>query len=146
MHMNPLTFDQMIALAAVLLSGLTVVIGYIRSTKEGGAKDQRIIDRLDNIASTVETTQRDVSDLGAKIDDHAARLARTEQNVTNLYHRLDSLEHSTDERFELLISLVHRAEREIVLIDGYIDTETLNILAKKEPGSDVHNRFLSMVM
>ena len=92
MHMNPLTFDQMIALAAVLLSGLTVVIGYIRSTKEGGAKDQRIIDRLDNIASTVETPPRDVSELGAKIADHAARLARTAQNVTNLYHRLDSLE------------------------------------------------------
>ena len=68
------------------------------------------------------------------------------KQIRSIDHRLDSLEHSTDERFELLISLVHRAEREIVLIDGYIDTETLNILAKKEPGSDVHNRFLSMVM
>lgn len=68
------------------------------------------------------------------------------KQIRSIDHRLDSLEHSTDERFELLISLVHRAEREIVLIDGYIDTETLNILANKEPGGDVHNRFLSMVM
>lgn len=36
--------------------------------------------------------------------------------------------------FELLISLVQRAKREIVLVDGYVDTGTLNILAKKRPG------------
>ena len=36
--------------------------------------------------------------------------------------------------FELLISLVQRAKREIVLVDGYVGTGTLNILAKKRPG------------
>ncbi len=36
--------------------------------------------------------------------------------------------------FELLVSLVQRAEREIVLIDGYVDVGTLNILAKKRDG------------
>ncbi|WP_165248053.1 ORF6N domain-containing protein [Adlercreutzia sp. ZJ141] len=36
--------------------------------------------------------------------------------------------------FELLVSLVHQAEREIVLIDGYVDTSTLSILAKKTDG------------
>lgn len=33
--------------------------------------------------------------------------------------------------FELLISLVQKATKKIVLIDGYVDTGTLNILAKK---------------
>lgn len=36
--------------------------------------------------------------------------------------------------FELLVTLVQRAKREIVLVDGYVDTGTLNILAKKRPG------------
>lgn len=36
--------------------------------------------------------------------------------------------------FGLLVSLVQRAESEIVLVDGYVDTGTLNILAKKRPG------------
>ncbi|WP_165046344.1 ORF6N domain-containing protein [Adlercreutzia sp. ZJ138] len=36
--------------------------------------------------------------------------------------------------FELLVSLVHQAEHEIVLIDGYVDTSTLSILAKKTDG------------
>ena len=83
------------------------------------------------------------------------------EQIRSIDHRLDSLERSTDERlervfdymeahkapsqkvffedqvydaFELLVSLVQGAKREIVLVDGYVDTGTLNILAKKEPG------------
>lgn len=82
------------------------------------------------------------------------------EQIRSIDHRLDSLERSTDERFErvfdymetheapsqrvffegqvydafeLLVSLVQRARREIVLVDGYVDTGTLNILAKKRP-------------
>ncbi len=36
--------------------------------------------------------------------------------------------------FELLVSLMRQAKREIVLIDGYVDTGTLSILAKKQDG------------
>ncbi|WP_165056346.1 MULTISPECIES: ORF6N domain-containing protein [unclassified Adlercreutzia] len=39
--------------------------------------------------------------------------------------------------FELLVSLVRRAERSIVLVDGYVDAGTLNILAKKADGVNV---------
>ena len=39
--------------------------------------------------------------------------------------------------FELLTSLVRMAERSIVLVDGYVDSGTLNILAKKGDGVDV---------
>lgn len=39
--------------------------------------------------------------------------------------------------FELLVSLVRRAKESIVLIDGYTDAGTLNILAKKNDGVSV---------
>ena len=39
--------------------------------------------------------------------------------------------------FSLLIDIVGHAKKEIVLIDGYIDVITLNILAKKNAGVDV---------
>lgn len=39
--------------------------------------------------------------------------------------------------FELLVSLVQRAKESIVLVDGYVDTGTLNILAKKREGVTV---------
>ncbi|GEM_PF-2380774 len=35
--------------------------------------------------------------------------------------------------FELLVSLIQHAEKEIALVDGYVDTGTLNLLAKKQP-------------
>lgn len=36
--------------------------------------------------------------------------------------------------FKLLISLIQKASKKIVLIDGYVDVGTLNILAKKQAG------------
>ena len=37
--------------------------------------------------------------------------------------------------FALLIELVKSAKKSIVLVDGYVDEATLNLLAKKEPGA-----------
>ena len=83
------------------------------------------------------------------------------EQIRGIDHRLDSLERSTNERFErvfdymetheapsqkvffegqvydafeLLVSLVQRAKHGIVLVDGYVDTGTLNILSKKGLG------------
>lgn len=39
--------------------------------------------------------------------------------------------------FELLVSLVRSAKGSIVLVDGYVDAGTLNILAKKAEGVSV---------
>ncbi len=39
--------------------------------------------------------------------------------------------------FELLTSLVRRARSEIILVDGYVDGRTLNVLAKREEGVDI---------
>ena len=39
--------------------------------------------------------------------------------------------------FSLITSIIRKASKEIILIDGYADIDTLNILAKKNPGVDV---------
>ena len=36
--------------------------------------------------------------------------------------------------FSLITSIMQKAKKEIILIDGYVDVDTLNILAKKNPG------------
>lgn len=38
--------------------------------------------------------------------------------------------------FSLITSIIQRAQKEIILIDGYVDIDTLNILAKKNAGVD----------
>lgn len=39
--------------------------------------------------------------------------------------------------FSLIVSLIQKAEKEITLIDGYVDVGTLNLLAKKKEGVSV---------
>lgn len=39
--------------------------------------------------------------------------------------------------FSLITSIIRKAQNEIILIDGYVDVDTLNILAKKNIGVDV---------
>lgn len=39
--------------------------------------------------------------------------------------------------FSLIVSLIQKAKREIVLIDGYVDVGTLNLFAKKNENVDV---------
>ena len=39
--------------------------------------------------------------------------------------------------FSLITSIIQKAKKEIILIDGYVDVDTLNILAKKSAGVDV---------
>ena len=39
--------------------------------------------------------------------------------------------------FSLITSIIKKAQTEIILIDGYVDVDTLNILAKKNAGVDV---------
>ena len=39
--------------------------------------------------------------------------------------------------FSLITSIIRKASKEIILIDGYADIDTLNILAKKNDGVDV---------
>ena len=39
--------------------------------------------------------------------------------------------------FSLITSIIQKAQKEIILIDGYVDVDTLNILAKKNVGVDV---------
>jgi len=39
--------------------------------------------------------------------------------------------------FSLIVSIIQKAQREIILIDGYVDVDTLNLLAKKNNGVDV---------
>ena len=39
--------------------------------------------------------------------------------------------------FSLITSIIQKVQKEIILIDGYVDVDTLNILAKKNAGVDV---------
>lgn len=71
---------------------------------------------------------------------------RNEERFNELFGLLEAREEPNQYIFfdgqvydalELLANIVGRAEREIVLVDGYVDLGTLNILAKKREGVGV---------
>ena len=70
----------------------------------------------------------------------------TDDKFTRVFRYID--EHAESEQkiffdgqiydaFSLITSIIRKASKEIILIDGYADIDTLNILAKKNPGVDV---------
>ena len=74
------------------------------------------------------------------------RLDSIDQSLERVFDYMDAHEEPTQkvffegqvwDAFELLVSLVQRAEKSIVLVDGYTDAGTLNILAKKNDGVTV---------
>lgn len=70
----------------------------------------------------------------------------TEEKFDKIFKYISDHEESTQkiffdgqiyDAFGLLVSLVAKAEKKIVLIDNYVDVDTLNILAKKKMDVDV---------
>lgn len=68
---------------------------------------------------------------------------QADEKFDRIFDRLDEREEPSQrvffdgqiyDAFSLIVGLVQRADREIVLIDNYVDLGTLNILAKKNPG------------
>lgn len=97
--MDPITLDQLIALAAMAVSAITLVVGFVRSGHQAAADSQRISDQLATIRETTERTAEKMDDLDVKIDDHTGRLARAEQDVINLRARVDRIEQRCDRHF-----------------------------------------------
>ena len=97
--MNPITLDQIIALAAMAVSAIALVAGFVRNGNQAAADSQRISDQLASIRDTTERTAEQIDALGAKIDDHTGRLARAEQDVVNLRARVDRIEQRCDQHF-----------------------------------------------
>lgn len=68
---------------------------------------------------------------------------KTDERLDQVFAYIESTPETTQkvffdgqlfDAFSLLVELVQKAQREIVLIDGYVDVTTLNILAKKATG------------
>lgn len=94
-----MTLDQLIALAAMGVSAITLIVGFVRNGHQAAADSQRISDQLASIRDTTEKTAEKMDALNEKLDDHTGRLARAEQDVANLKARLDRIEERCDRNF-----------------------------------------------
>ena len=75
-----------------------------------------------------------------------------EENFTKIFEYISNHEEECQkiffdgqifDAFSLLTNIITHAQKEIILIDGYIDIITLNILAKKNIGVNVYTYTLT---
>ena len=98
--MSPITFDQTVALGGLLVAAISLVAGFWRSTRGDAAGDQLVNDKLDRMGEVGRETRDAVREMSAKLDDHSQRLARVENDVENIYHRLSRVEATCDARHQ----------------------------------------------
>ena len=91
--------------------------------------NERMFERINSIELKQLEYQKESEEKFNKIFDYIADHKEDNQKIF--------FDGQIYDAFSLLTDIVGQAKREIVLIDGYIDVITLNILAKKNVGIDV---------
>lgn len=91
--------NYLVGIGGLVISGITLITAYLRSSKQDAAETQLMTDRLDNINNGVNTINEKVDKLDNKLDDHANRLAKAETEISNIYRRLDKVEQRCERHF-----------------------------------------------
>ena len=115
-------------LASVLRSevAINVSIGIMRAYVEMRrfiANNALLFDRISNIELKQLEYQKQTDEKLEQVFNYISGHEETSQKIF--------FEGQIYDAFSLLVSLIQKAEKEIVLIDGYIDIGTLNLLSKK---------------
>lgn len=101
---NPLTFDQIVALVSMLVAAGALVLSMVSKWGDDGqrqdievARQQMLNDKLDSISGMVSETRDDVRELRRMIDGHGREIAKLSQDVDGLRGRVKHLEIRMDD-------------------------------------------------
>jgi hypothetical protein len=93
------------------------------------ATNSLILNRVDELEVKQLEYQRSTDERFDKVFKYIENHAESEQKIF--------FDGQIYDAFSLFTSIIQKAQKEIILIDGYVDIDTLNILAKKNAGTDV---------
>ena len=121
-------------LASVLHSdvAVNVSIGIMRAFVEMRrfiANNALLFERISNVELKQLEYQKQTDEKLEQIFEYISEHEETSQKVF--------FDGQIYDAFSLIVSLIQKAEKEIMLIDGYVDVGTLNLLAKKNDGVSV---------
>ena len=91
--------SEWIALGSLAVAAIALVGNFLRRNKQDAARDQLIVDKLDNQSTLVRDVKTTVDKLDGKMDSHAERIARIESEQDNIYRRLDRIEGRCERHF-----------------------------------------------
>lgn len=95
MHMDQLTWSEFFALISVIISFATICVNSYSRAKADTKNEQKMFDKLDNLAATSAETRDAVKLMDAKLDDHSMRITRIEGKVENLTFRIKRVEETS---------------------------------------------------
>ncbi|MFU0469151.1 ORF6N domain-containing protein [Gardnerella vaginalis] len=121
-------------LSAILRSdvAINVSIGIMRAFVEMRkflATNSLILNRVDELEVKQLEYQKNTDERFDKVFRYIEDHAESEQKIF--------FDGQIYDAFSLITSVIQKAAKEIILIDGYVDIDTLNILSKKKAGVDV---------
>lgn len=121
-------------LSAILRSdvAINVSIGIMRAFVEMRkflATNSLILNRIDDLEVKQLEYQKSTDERLDKVFQYIEDHAESEQKVF--------FDGQIYDAFSLITSIIQKAQKEIILIDGYVDVDTLNVLVKKNAGVDV---------
>ena len=121
-------------LSAILRSdvAINVSIGIMRAFVEMRkflATNSLILNRVNELEVRQREYQKNTDERFDKVFRYIEDHAESEQKIF--------FDGQIYDAFSLITSVIRKAQKEIILIDGYVDVDTLNILAKKNAGVDV---------
>ena len=121
-------------LASVLHSevAINVSIGIMRAFVEMRrfiANNDLLFERISNVELKQLEYQKQTDEKFEQIFEYISEHEESSQKVF--------FDGQIYDAFSLIISLIQKAEKEIILIDGYVDIGTLNLLTKKNEGVSV---------
>ena len=121
-------------LSAILRSdvAINVSIGIMRAFVEMRkflATNSLILNRVNELEVRQREYQKSTEERFDKVFQYIEDHAESEQKIF--------FDGQIYDAFSLITSVIRKAQKEIILIDGYVDVDTLNILAKKNDGVDV---------
>lgn len=88
------------------------------------ANNALLFERISNIELKQLEYQKETDEKLGRIFDY---ISQNEEPVQKIF-----FDGQIYDAFSLLVELIQKAEREIVLVDGYVDVKTLNLLSKKQ--------------
>ena len=91
-------FGEIIALGALIISGLSLVRAFGKDNKSNTTELTTVIVKLETIASDIVEIKQDIRSVKADLREHGERITKVEQKVkalekiVNMYHRCDNTE------------------------------------------------------
>lgn len=88
---DPLTLDNVVSLASVILAAITVVSAFNKASKSDSAFGQQLFDRIEHLSSLITSMSADVKGLDAKLDESSQKVAALEQQMISAFKEIADL-------------------------------------------------------